>query len=203
MSFIIIFSCSKIKNDLPDILAPTKPSMTMENLVSIYGQVRGAGRLIVLGKRSGKFNFTFTSDSNDTFLQFRDMLGRKTLFMEINDSSLSAWDMIQNVKYSEIALIVLFPFLEFLRPDGLTKVLWGIVPEIDTDKNTQLEFESNNTNIHFESERDHVGSLTRKITFSHGINSDSYEVIITQREFGTSYPHLKRVIPESVPFVFP
>ncbi len=67
------------------------------------------------------------------------MLGRKTLFMEIDDSSLSAWDMIQNVKYSEIALIVLFPFLEFLRPDGLTKVLWGIVPEIDTDKNTQLE----------------------------------------------------------------
>ena len=188
---------------MPDILAPTKPSMTMKNLVSIYGQVRGAGRLIVIGKRSGKFNFTFTSDSHDTFLQFRDMLGRKTLFMEINDSSLSAWDMIQNEKYSEIALVALFPFLEFLKPEGLTKVLWGIVPDIDTDKNTKLEFESSNTNIHFESERDRVGSLTRKITFSYGINSDNFEVIITQREFGTSYPHLVRVIPESVPFVNP
>ena len=79
---------------MPDILAPTKPSMTMEKLVSIYHQVRGTGRLIVKGKRSGKFNFTFTSDSHDTFLQFRDMLGRKTLFMEINDSSLSAWDCL-------------------------------------------------------------------------------------------------------------
>ena len=188
---------------MPNILAPTKPSMTMEKLVSIYRQVRGAGRLTVTGKRSGKFNFTFTSDSHDTFLQFRDMLGRKTLFMEINNSSLSAWDMIQNEKYSEIALVVLFPFLEFLEPDGLTKVLWGIVPDIDTDKNTKLEFESSNTNIHFESERDRVGSLTRKITFSHGPNSHNFEVIITQREFGTSYPHLVRVIPESVPFVNP
>ena len=188
---------------MPDILAPTKPSMTMEKLVSIYRQVRGAGRLTVTGKRSGKFNFTFTSDSHDTFLQFRDMLGRKTLFMEINNSSLSAWDMIQNEKYSEIALVVLFPFLEFLEADGLTKVLWGIVPDIDTDKNAKLEFESSNTNIYFESERDRVGSLTRKITFTQGISSDNFEVIITQREFGTSYPHLVRVIPKSVPFVNP
>ena len=177
--------------------------MTIDKLVSIYGQVRGAGQLTVTGKRSGKFNFTFTSDSHDTFLQFRDILGRKTLFMEIHDSSLSAWDMIQNEKYSEIALVVLFPFLEFLEADGLTKVLWGIVPDIDTDKNTKLEFKSSNTNIHFESEREHLGSLTRKITFSQGINSNNFEVIITHREFGTSYPHLVRVIPNSVPFVDP
>ena len=188
---------------MPGILTPTKPSITIDKLVSIYDQVRGAGRLIITGKRSGKFNFTFTSNSHDTFLQFRDMLGRKTLFMEINNSSLSAWDMIQNEKYSEIALVVLFPFLEFLEPDGLTKVLWGIVPDIDTDKNTKIEFENSNTNIHFESERDRVGSLTRKITFSYGKNSDNFEVIITQREFGTSYPHLVRGIPESVPFVNP
>ena len=188
---------------MPDILTPTKSNMTIDKLVSIYGQVRGAGRLTVTGKRSGKFNFTFTSDSHDSFLQFRDILGRKTLFMEIHDSSLSAWDMIQNEKYSEIALVVLFPFLEFLEADGLTKVLWGIVPDIDTDKNAKLEFESSNTNIYFESERDRVGSLTRKITFSQGISSDNFEVIITQREFGTSYPHLVRVIPKSVPFVNP
>ena len=177
--------------------------MTIDKLVSIYGQVRGAGRLTVTGKRSGKFNFTFTSDSHDSFLQFRDILGRKTLFMEIHDLSLSAWDMIQNERYSEIALVVLFPFLEFLEADGLTKVLWGIVPDIDTDKNAKLEFESGNTNIYFESERDRVGSLTRKITFTQGISSDNFEVIITQREFGTSYPHLVRVIPKSVPFVNP
>jgi len=48
-----------------------------------------------------------------------------------------------------------------------------------------------------------VGSLTRKITFTQGISSDNFEVIITQREFGTSYPHLVRVIPKSVPFVNP
>ena len=188
---------------MPDILTPTKSSMTIDKLVSIYGQVRGAGRLTVTGKRSGKFNFTFTSDSHDSFLQFRDILGRKTLFMEIHDSSLSAWDMIQNEKYSEIALVVLFPFLEFLEADGLTKVLWGIVPDIDTDKNAKLEFESSNTNIYIESERDRVGSLTRKITITQGISSDNFEVIITQREFGTSYPHLVRVIPKSVPFVNP
>ena len=188
---------------MPDILTPTKPSVTIDELASVYGQLRGTGRLTVIGKRSGKFNFTFTSDSHDTFLQFRDMLGRKTLFMEIHDSSLTAWDMIQNEKYSEIALVVLFPFLEFLDADGLTKILWGVVPDINTNNNTKLEFENANTNFHFETERDRVGYLTRKITFSQGIGSDNFEVIITQREFGTSYPHLVRVIPKSVPFINP
>ena len=70
---------------MPDILTPTKPSMTIDKLASVYGQLRGIGRLTVTGKRSGKFNFSFTSDSHDTFLQFRDVLGRKTLFMEINN----------------------------------------------------------------------------------------------------------------------
>ena len=46
--------------------------------------------------------------------------------------------------------------------------------------NTKLEFESSNTNINFESEQDRVGSLARKIIFSHGISSDNFEVIITQ-----------------------
>ena len=111
--------------------------------------------------------------------------------------------MIQNEKYSKIALVVLFPFLEFLDADGLTKILWGVVPDINTDNNTKLEFEHANTNFHFDTERDRVGYLTRKITFSQGIGSDNFEVIITQREFGTSYPHLVRVIPETVPFVNP
>ena len=99
---------------MPDILTPTRPSVTIDELTSVYGQLRGTGRLTVMGKRSGKFNFSFTSDSHDTFLQFRDVLGRKTLFMEIHDSSLTAWDMIQNEKYSEIALVVLSHSSNFL-----------------------------------------------------------------------------------------
>ena len=51
-------------------------------LVRIYGR---RGYVEVYGKQSGKFNFSFTSNGYESFLLFRDILGRKILLLEIDE----------------------------------------------------------------------------------------------------------------------
>jgi len=123
--FFVIFGCTRVKDNFPDSLSlPKKPTLTMKKLVSVYSQLRGKGSTEIYGKQSGKFNFSFTSNGYESFLLFRDILGRKILLLEINGISINAWDMIQNQKYDQTTLVILFPFMEFLSPENLTKLLW-------------------------------------------------------------------------------
>jgi hypothetical protein len=111
--FIIFIGCTKVKNNFTDsLVSSAKPTLTMKKLVSLYGQLRGKGSTEIYGKQSGKFNFSFTSNGYESFLLFRDILGRKMILLEINGISINAWDMIQNQKYDKTTLVVLFPFME-------------------------------------------------------------------------------------------
>ena len=175
----------------------------MKKLVSVYSQLRGKGSTIIHGKQSGKFNFSFTSNGYKSYLLFRDILGRKILLLEINGVSINAWDMIQNQKYDQTTLVILFPFIEFLSPDNLTKLLWGLVPNLNTEINNKFEFENKNVKMTFESNKQRVGSLIHKITYLDELNMDKYEILITNREFGSNYPDLERGIPESIPIIKP
>ena len=133
---IIIFGCSKVKNNFPDsFTALPRSTLTKDKLVSVYGQLRGKGYVEVYGKQSGKFNFSFTSNGYESFLLFRDILGRKILLLEIDGITINAWDMIQNQKYSKTSLVIIFPFLEYLSSESLTKLLWGFVPNINKEIN--------------------------------------------------------------------
>lgn len=202
--FFVIFGCTRVKDNFPDSLSlPKKPTLTMKKLVSVYSQLRGKGSTEIYGKQSGKFNFSFTSNGYESFLLFRDILGRKILLLEINGISINAWDMIQNQKYDQTTLVILFPFMEFLSPENLTKLLWGLIPNLNTEINNKFEFENKNVKMTFESNKHQVGSLIRKITYIDEFNMDKYEILITNREFGSHYPDLERGIPESIPLTRP
>ena len=202
--FIIFIGCAKVKNNFPDsLVSSSKSTLTMKKLVSVYGQLRGSGSTAVFGQQSGKFDFSFTSNGHDTFLLFRDILGRKILLLEIHGDSISAWDMIQNQKYSKTSLVILFPFTEYLSPEKLTTLLWGFVPNLDNDINNKFEFENKNIKMTFESNRQRIGSLIQKITYIDEFNMDEYEIIIRNREFGSNYPDLEKGIPKSIPIINP
>ncbi len=202
--FIIFFGCTKVKNNFTDSLASSaKPTLTMKKLVSVYGQLRGKGSTEIYGQQSGKFNFSFTSNGYDSFLLFRDILGRKILLLEINGLSISAWDMIQNQKYTQTSLVILFPFIEYLSPGNLTKLLWGIVPDLNSEINNKFEFENKNVKMTFETNRQRIGSLIQKIAYINESNMDKYEILITNREFGSNYPDLEKGIPHSIPITNP
>ena len=185
---IIFFGCTKVKNNFPDLLVPSIESeLTIKKLVSEYDHLRGKGSTTIFGKQSGKFDFSFTSNGYDTFLLFRDILGRKILLLEIHGDSISAWDMIQNQKYSKTSLVILFPFTEYLSPEKLTTLLWGFVPNLDNDVNNKFEFENKNVKMTFESNKERIGSMIQKIVYIDEFNMDKYEINIITREYGSHY----------------
>ena len=201
---IIFFGCTKVKNNFPDLLVPSIESkLTIKKLVSEYGQLRGKGSTTIFGKQSGKFDFSFTSNGYDTFLLFRDILGRKILLLEIHGDSISAWDMIQNQKYSKTSLVILFPFTEYLSPEKLTTLLWGFVPNLDNDVNNKFEFENKNVKMTFESNKERIGSMIQKIVYIDEFNMDKYEINIITREYGSHYTDLEKGIPKSIPMMNP
>ena len=201
---IIFFGCTKVKNNFPDLLVPSIESkLTIKKLVSEYGQLRGKGSTTIFGKQSGKFDFSFTSNGYDTFLLFRDILGRKILLLEIHGDSISAWDMIQNQKYSKTSLVILFPFTEYLSPEKLTTLLWGFVPNLDNDINNKFEFENKNIKMTFESNKERIGSMIQKIVYIDEFNMDKYEINIITREYGSHYTDLEKGIPKSIPMMNP
>ena len=201
---IIFFGCTKVKNNFPDLLVPSIESkLTIKKLVSEYGQLRGKGSTTIFGKQSGKFDFSFTSNGYDTFLLFRDILGRKILLLEIHGDSISAWDMIQNQKYSKTSLVILFPFTEYLSPEKLTTLLWGFVPNLDNDINNKFEFENKNVKMTFESNKERIGSMIQKIVYIDEFNMDKYEINIITREYGSHYTDLEKGIPKSIPMMNP
>ena len=201
---IIFFGCTKVKNNFPDLLVPSIESkLTLKKLVSEYGHLRGKGTTTIFGKQSGKFDFSFTSNGYDTFLLFRDILGRKILLLEIHGDSMSAWDMIQNQRYSKTSLVILFPFTEYLSPEKLTTLLWGFVPNLDNDINNKFEFENKNIKMTFESNKERIGSMIQKIVYIDEFNMDKYEINIITREYGSHYTDLEKGIPKSIPMMNP
>ena len=201
---IIFFGCTKVKNNFPDLLVPSIESkLTIKKLISEYGHLRGKGSTTIFGKQSGKFDFSFTSNGYDTFLLFRDILGRKILLLEIHGDSMSAWDMIQNQRYSKTSLVILFPFTEYLSPVKLTTLLWGFVPNLDNDVNNKFEFENKNVKMTFESNKERIGSMIQKIVYIDEFNMDKYEINIITREYGSHYTDLEKGIPKSIPMMNP
>ena len=201
---IIFFGCTKVKNNFPDLLVPSIESkLTIKKLVSEYGHLRGKGSTTIFGKQSGKFDFSFTANAYETFLRFRDILGRKILLLEIHGDSMSAWDMIQNQRYSKTSLVILFPFTEYLSPEKLTTLLWGFVPNLDNDINNKFEFENKNIKMTFESNKERIGSMIQKIVYIDEFNMDKYEINIITREYGSHYTDLEKGIPKSIPMMNP
>ena len=89
----------------------------------------GRGNISSTGNFSGKLSFSFLSQNDSSFFQFQDALGRKTLLMWITPESVNAWNILENRYYEYDAIRDYFPFLQVVKPDDITKFLWGIEPE--------------------------------------------------------------------------
>ena len=84
---------------------------------------RGKGYIISKGNVSGRLNLTFTSSKKSTYIEFRDLIGRRTLFLIISENSINAWDIRNNRKYDQESLLLAFPFFELIKPNDLINFL--------------------------------------------------------------------------------
>lgn len=161
---------------------------------------RGKGQIISSGTLSGRLNFSFTTSRDSSFIQFTDLIGRKTLFLVLADSTIEAWDMRHNRRYDKTSIFLTLPFLEMTSPLDLRSILWGeIPPSLVAD--AAKEGPSLNGRIQIFSEPSDYGPRVSRVTFYGDVGREQAELTITKREFGSQYPHMKRTIPDSIPLL--
>ena len=195
LSLIVINGCAFV----------SKRTIENEKVIRIYPDLsqkkycRGRGYVISEGNNRGRLNFTFTSTKEVSYLEFRDILGRKTLFLTFSSNSVDAWDIRNNRRYDKESLLIIFPFFEIIKPDDLTSFLWGEIPKILKDPdNIVSEEKMTNGEIQFSSTQTENGILVSYVSFNLIDENETINLRIENREFDLQYPHLIRKIPQSV-----
>ena len=195
LSLIVIHGCAFV----------SKRTIENEIVIRIYPDLsqkkycRGRGYVISEGNMRGRLNFTFTSTKKASYLEFRDILGRKTLFLTFSSNSVDAWDIRNNRRYDKESLLIIFPFFEIIKPDDLTSFLWGEIPEILKDPDNIIsEEQMTNGEIQFSSSQTENGILVSYVSFNLIDENETINLRIENREFDLQYPHLIRKIPQSV-----
>ena len=195
LSLIVIHGCALV----------SKRTIENEKVIRIYPDLsqkkycRGRGYVISEGNMRGRLNFTFTSTKEASYLEFRDILGRKTLFLTFSSNSVDAWDIRNNRRYDKESLLIIFPFFEIIKPDDLTRFLWGEIPKILKDPdNIVSEEKMTNGEIQFSSTQTENGILVSYVSFNLIDENETINLRIENREFDLQYPHLIRKIPQSV-----
>ena len=195
LSLIAIHGCAFV----------SKRTTENEKVIRIYPDLsqkkycRGRGYVISEGNMRGRLNFTFTSTKEASYLEFRDILGRKTLFLTFSSNSVDAWDIRNNRRYDKESLLIIFPFFEIIKPDDLTSFLWGEIPKILKDPDNIISEEKmTNGEIQFSSTQTENGILISYVSFNLIDENETINLRIENREFDLQYPHLIRKIPQSV-----
>lgn len=180
-------------------------TVPFDELVREFESCRGKGFIESGGIVKGKLSFEFTAVEKSGYIQFYDLLGRKTLFISMEKESVAAWDMVRNERYDKEGIFSALPFTQLITPLEFFQVLWGSIPpnyhgkHLDDD----LRFESTSASIRFDSRRTENGPLLHQVFLESKEDNYRVKIEIKEREMNASYPHLKKQIPESVPFASP
>ena len=114
------------------------------DLLNDYKSCSGKGIINYSGYFRNRMSFNFKSQRDSTFLQFTDLLGRKTFLMWITPKKITVRDMIDNKHYNFDQIITFFPLLKILKLNDITKIVWGVIPNYSINdpinKNVKLKF---------------------------------------------------------------
>ena len=114
------------------------------DLLNDYKSCSGKGIINYSGYFRNRMSFNFKSQRDSTFLQFTDLLGRKTFLMWITPKKIVVRDMIDNKHYNFDQIITFFPLLKILKLNDITKIVWGVIPNYSINdpinKNVKLKF---------------------------------------------------------------
>ena len=71
---------------------------------------RGSGYITSGVGIKGRLNFTFTSSRSKAYIEFKDLIGRKTLFLILDESEVKVWDILNNRRYNQSSILLALPF---------------------------------------------------------------------------------------------
>ena len=170
------------------------PSKSYEEYLVAYNSCTGKGVINSDGSLKGKLPFSFRSQRDSTFLEFSDIIGRKTLFVWITNNSITARNLIDNKQYNYDEVTELLPILKVLEPKDMTKIIWGVQPEYkerfknispSVKNSIYLDFQRENTN-------DERQALVG-ISFHDKNSKNSIDIDINTRKRNANFINMKKV----------
>ena len=117
---VLLAGCAK---RIPQV-SPITPQKSYSELVDEFISCSGKGKIVSRGFYQGALSFTFISQNDSSFFQFKDPLGRKALLMWITPINVTAWNLIENKQYAYNQILDFFPFLQVVEPLDITKYEW-------------------------------------------------------------------------------
>ena len=188
---ILIVGCATPPD--PDIDFLSVPDLSTKDYC------RGNGYILSKGTFYGRLNFMFSSSRDTAYIQFRDIIGRKILFLVVSNNEIDAWDMRNNRRYNKESILLTLPMFELIEPSQLRTFLWGSIPSIFSDANNiKSESDAIHREIQFKSVQTQFGALVNNISFRINDKNSQISLEVTEREFDAQYPHLIRKIPNAI-----
>ncbi|MCK5331353.1 MAG: hypothetical protein KAK01_08095 [Candidatus Marinimicrobia bacterium] len=189
---IIIPGCSMYSPHVGLVRPPeVLPSAIYRERMEIHRIMNGRGSLVYSGQNSGRMSFDFNCVHDSVYIQFKDILNRRVLFLQIEQENSQLWDILNNQRYSKANLPNNFTLLASINSDELVRVLWGVAPELNSQ-----------SIIDFTYDQSDVGSVIKKAVIQLS-NNQRIEIHIFQRQWGRINSNLISKIPNSVPLITP
>lgn len=160
---------------------------------------RGSGYITSGVGIKGRLNFTFTSSRSKAYIEFKDLIGRKTLFLILDESEVKVWDILNNRRYNQSSILLALPFFEIINSKELITFLWGEIPSKFSDPSKiKSEKENISGTIQFNTKQTTYGQMVETLSFKVIEDNSKINLFMMNREFNVQYPHLIREIPSSV-----
>ena len=160
---------------------------------------RGSGYITSGVGIKGRLNFTFTSSRSKAYIEFKDLIGRKTLFLILDESEVKVWDILNNRRYNQSSILLALPFFEIINSKELITFLWGEIPSKFSDPSKiKSEKENISGTIQFNTKQTTYGQMVETLSFKVIEDNSKINLFMMNREFNVQYPHLIREIPTSV-----
>ena len=164
------------------------------DLLAEYISCTGKGKIDSQGPFQGALTFTFISQHDSSFLQFKDPLGRTALLMWLTPQNVTARNLIDHKQYTYGQILEFFPFLQIVEPEHITKILWGVQPDYEKKLNNTEMSEKHSIHLNFENnDLDNESNALVGATFSDDNSFQSVKIRITGRTRTQTHINLKKV----------
>lgn len=167
---------------------------TYHDLLEEYISCTGKGKIDSQGTIHGALTFTFISQHDSSFLQFKDPLGRKALLMWLTPQNVTARNLIHHKQYTYAQILEFFPFLQVVEPEHITEILWGVQPDYEKKFNNAGMSDEQSIHLNFEkNDLDNESNALVGATFIDDNSFQSVKIRINGRTRTQTHLNLKKV----------
>ena len=167
---------------------------TYHDLLAEYISCTGKGKIDLQGPIRGALTFTFISQHDSSFLQFKDPLGRKVLLMWLTPQNVTARNLIDHKQYNYGQILEFFPFLQIVEPKHITKILWGVQPDYEKGFNNTVTRDEQNIHLTFtKNDLDNESNALIGAKFSEDNSFQNIKIRINERIRTQTHLNLKKV----------